>query len=345
MASEASSSAEPISVSIVVPTRNRASLLARALASLKAITIPRGLTCEIVVVDNASSDATAEEVLKASAGSPAPIRYVCEKRTGVAQARNTGVSAAQGTWIAFFDDDETAAPDWLEYLLLAAEVTGASCVGGAYRLDLSQDELSRLSPTCRAILGEKQTSGGLCRCTRRNRPGTGNALVSRDVFLRVGGFDEMLARGGSDWDFFARAERLGYQAWYTPDAIIYHHVPSHRMTQEYLLWASLRHGASLAFLDLRERGTWGVAVLAIFRAVQAIGINLPIFVLHAALAQSPALLGRKCLLWRAIGYSRQTLRILAPRMLPQAAFFESIEFHRELEAVATRVLPGGRAQE
>ncbi|MFV0281412.1 MAG: glycosyltransferase family 2 protein [Rhodoblastus sp.] len=117
------------SVSVVIPTLNRQASLRRALASVAAQTGLDGLSLEIIVVDN-SSDASARETVAAFPQAGWPIRYVSEPVPGVATARNAGVAAAQGRWIAFLDDDEEARPDWIAHMSRIAQETGAQAVFG-----------------------------------------------------------------------------------------------------------------------------------------------------------------------------------------------------------------------
>ncbi len=93
-------------ISVVVPTYNRADLLDRAIASVLAQSIP---VREILVVDDGSTDGTA-----ALAGTwPAVVRYIRQANGGVAVARNTGIAAARGEWIALLDSDDQWAPEKL----------------------------------------------------------------------------------------------------------------------------------------------------------------------------------------------------------------------------------------
>ena len=85
-------------------------MLDNALQSLIVQEIDDGILCEILVVDNASTDNTKRIVEVASKRSSIPIRYIFENRKGVAQARNRGIKESYGNWIAFFDDDHNPFP-------------------------------------------------------------------------------------------------------------------------------------------------------------------------------------------------------------------------------------------
>src|SRR6202021_1989861 len=102
------------SVTIAIPTHNRARILRETLESLNAIAIPDAAAIECVVVDNASNDET-PEVVDAAAKSSArfPIRRVFEARQGSSFARNRAVDEARSEIIAFIDDDAIADREWL----------------------------------------------------------------------------------------------------------------------------------------------------------------------------------------------------------------------------------------
>ena len=101
-------------LSVVIGTYNRADLLGRSLAALQAQRTAPGLSWELVVVDNNSSDHTRSVIDTAGATFPAPLRYVFEPRQGVGLARNTGVLRAQGEIIAFTDDDCRPEATWVQ---------------------------------------------------------------------------------------------------------------------------------------------------------------------------------------------------------------------------------------
>jgi hypothetical protein len=98
----------PPRISLVLVTRNRAAMLARCLTSLLAQT---RLPDEWVVVDNGSTDDTAQVVQRFAA--TLPMRTLVEPVPGVGQARATGCAAATGDVLAFIDDDAVADPGWL----------------------------------------------------------------------------------------------------------------------------------------------------------------------------------------------------------------------------------------
>jgi glucosyl-dolichyl phosphate glucuronosyltransferase len=100
-----------IEISVVICTRNRASQLSNVLDSLSALVIPENLVWELVIVDNGSSDNTAEIV--GSYASRLPVRCVREETPGLSNARNKGVAEARGEYICWTDDDVELDSYWL----------------------------------------------------------------------------------------------------------------------------------------------------------------------------------------------------------------------------------------
>ena len=99
-----------LTISVVVCSFNRAEGLRSALASLYDLETGNLFSYEIIVIDNASTDATPATIAQAAIESKTPLRGVYEGRKGIAPARNRGIAEAKGEWVAFFDDDQRADP-------------------------------------------------------------------------------------------------------------------------------------------------------------------------------------------------------------------------------------------
>src|SRR5919197_55125 len=122
-------------VSVVVPTHNRARLLSRTLRSICA---QQSVDFEVVVVDDGSTDDTAA----VAAAADTRVKIICNPRPcGVSVARNIGITAARGDWIAFCDDDDLWAPDKLAAQLSAAD---EARLGWVYSGDVTVDDQSRV---------------------------------------------------------------------------------------------------------------------------------------------------------------------------------------------------------
>ena len=110
--------------SVVIPTLDRADVISRALESVRAQSEQR---FEIVVVDDGSSDNTAEIV---AALGDERILYVRQEHRGVTAARNTGVRTARAPWLTFLDSDDEVEPEWLTaYRRALEEGADIVCMG------------------------------------------------------------------------------------------------------------------------------------------------------------------------------------------------------------------------
>ncbi|MGH9666091.1 MAG: glycosyltransferase, partial [Bryobacteraceae bacterium] len=101
-------------VTVVVPTRNRAALLRELVESLWKQTLDPE-TYEIIVVDNQSSDGTAEMIREMQGNSPCRLTFhVMKENKGPIHSRNAAARMAQGEILAFTDSDCRVTPEWLE---------------------------------------------------------------------------------------------------------------------------------------------------------------------------------------------------------------------------------------
>jgi GT2 family glycosyltransferase len=313
-------------VDVIVCTYDRAELLADTLESLLAQETRGACELEILVVDNDSRDATRAVVAAAARRARVAVRYFLETDHGVAHARNRGVREATAEWIAFLDDDELADPCWIRELTTLASAQRASCVSGANRLALPPGARD-LSPFCRGLLGATPEQDAPLPLTGKQLPGTGNVLIHRGVFDRVGPFDPDLVVGAEDEDFFRRVRAAGYAIWFAPRATIVHRIPAYRLTPAYLTWTASRHGVHYARRDAREGGRARVVRQGLLRAVQAVGTAASLLAARAA-GDEARRLEHRCRVARAVGYERQALRLVAP-WFTQARYFEGLEFRAE----------------
>jgi glycosyltransferase involved in cell wall biosynthesis len=304
-------------------------MLRGALESLARQETQGALTYEVIVVDNASTDETRLVVEQVAAESAVPVRYFYEATPGPAPARNCGVENAAGQWLAFFDDDELATPDWLWNLLDAAQHAQAAIVGGAMHLDLPPETLARLGGFVRQTsLREIRYYPTIRPYADKRLPGTNNARVAREVFQKVGLFDVAVVCGGSDSDFFLRARAAGISPYYTPHAVVRHRIPPNRITREYLRWDARQGCSAFARLDYRFKGRAMLVLLCGARVAHAVLIVVPRLAWGRLRKDPGEILGQRVRLWRAEGYVRGTLANLAPKWFPQRRYFADLEFRR-----------------
>ncbi|MCL5998016.1 MAG: glycosyltransferase [Chloroflexi bacterium] len=194
-------------VSVIIPTYNRARLVRDTLDSVLAQTY-RDL--EIVVVDDGSSDDTAAVVTAYSA----PVRYLRQQNAGQAAARNTGIRAAGGEFIAFLDDDDVWLPQKLEQQLPL--ISAASAPAWVY-CDAEVFDGTTGQPLHRFSQINPAHSGWIgASLILRDFIASPTPVVRRQVFEQVGYFDESpLLKRREDWDMWLRIAAYSPVA-YTP---------------------------------------------------------------------------------------------------------------------------------
>ncbi|GGM93762.1 glycosyl transferase [Thermus composti] len=187
-------------ISVVIPAHNEEAYLPAALEAVFAQTLP---PFEVIVVDNASTDRT-REVAEAFG-----VRVVYCGRKGVAHARQAGLLAARGEWVAMTDADSLPTPRWLEKL--AGKAPGAVALYGPLRFyGVSPLEAALSEWGYRAFLH-------LMALLRRPNLAGANMMVLKEAALKVGGFPEVEAR--EDVLLGYRLARLG-PVRYVPEALV-----------------------------------------------------------------------------------------------------------------------------
>ena len=203
---------KPPTVSVVVPTRNRAGYLEVALASLTAQDGPGPL--EILVVDDGSTDATPEITRRAGA-----THVPLAPPGGLNAARNAGVGTSSGELVAFVDDDVWAPPGWSSALAEGAlRHPDAEAFGGPIRARLE-------GPAPRACGREKPPITTLdlgTADTEAEMVWGANFAVRRDAFERHGPFDESLAGHGDEEEWLMALRAAGGRIVYLAGAWLDH---------------------------------------------------------------------------------------------------------------------------
>jgi glycosyltransferase involved in cell wall biosynthesis len=167
-------------ISVIIPVFNRANLVGRALASVYAQSRPAR---EVIVVDDGSSDRAGEYVRTHFP----QVRYIRQPNQGVSAARNRGIAAARGDWLAFLDSDD----EWLPRKL--AEQCQILQANPGYRMCHSNEIWVRRGRRANPMRKHAKSGGNIFqRCLPRCVISPSSAVVHRSVMETVGGFDEAL---------------------------------------------------------------------------------------------------------------------------------------------------------
>jgi glycosyltransferase involved in cell wall biosynthesis len=229
---------------VILCTYNRSESLTKTLASAARLKLPESVDWEVLVVDNNSNDQTREVTEDFCRQYPEHFRYLFEPRQGKSYALNRGIGEARGDIIAFIDDDVTFEPTWLQNLTASlhhgqwAGAGGRILPQGALALPNWVPLEDRYSLAPLGIFNPSLPAGPLAE-----PPFGTNMAFHRRVFERHGGFRVDLGPGdglehpqkSEDSEFGHRLISAGNALRYEPSAVVFHAVPSNRLTKKYFL--------------------------------------------------------------------------------------------------------------
>ena len=294
-------------VSVILCTWNNSKRLAITLDALGRCELPRGVTWEIVLVNNNSTDDTS--AIAQGFADALPLVYVEEPRQGLSRAKNAGLRVADGGLLIFTDDDVTPFREWVAaYWAAYQERPTGHYFGGPitseYECGRPVDELLQVAehsitgldwgPESRALDDSERfyPANWACPAAAIRAAGEFDTRLGLDSSLET-------RRVGETFDLMDRLTRLGMSPWYVPAARLMHFVPKTKCTIEfqaqnaeaigmYSVRAARPHRFLLTRPDLRAWCERRGATIA--------GIPWPLYVKTAVLAGQWALtraLGRR----------------------------------------------------
>ncbi|MEO1400889.1 MAG: glycosyltransferase [Cyanobacteria bacterium J06635_1] len=249
--------AEPL-ISAIICTHNRDQYLGAAIDSLLNQTFDQSGQYEVIVVDNASTDKTAQVV---QARLPHPrLTYIYESTLGLSVARNTGAKAAKGQILAYLDDDAEASPHWLSALYKVYEADPTVAIAGGKVTLLWPQGITQpprwLSDELASGLGAYDLGDELRIIQQPNLTPRGLNYSMRKQFLEsVGGFDASLGRVGKnllsneELHMTQLALRQSLKVVYVPDALAAHNVTPARLKPAWFLSRSWWQGISECYRE------------------------------------------------------------------------------------------------
>jgi glycosyltransferase involved in cell wall biosynthesis len=273
-------------VSVVIPCRNEEAHIEACVRSLLEQQSPAG-GFEIIVADGRSTDRTREIVRRLSLSHPA-LRVLDNDAQIVSTGLNAGIAAARGRIIVRADAHTAYASDYVRNCVAALEASGADNVGGPWHA-IGNDYVSR---AVAAAFHSPFGSGG-ARAHNLTYEGPVDTVYlgcwHREIFQRLGGFDEELVRNQDD-EFNLRIRRQGGTVWQSPAIRSWYQPRSSlrdlfRQYSQYGYWkvrvirkhrlpASWRHLVPpLLVLSLMLAGTmWWVSPRALAGALLVVGL-------------------------------------------------------------------------
>ncbi|MEQ8998302.1 MAG: hormogonium polysaccharide biosynthesis glycosyltransferase HpsE [Coleofasciculus sp. B1-GNL1-01] len=249
-----------IDFTVAIPTYNSANRLTKLLDKLRQQTDLDQITWEIIVVDNNSTDNTAQVVQEYQENwlADVPLTYILEPEQGAAYARLRAVKEAQGELIGFLDDDNLPNPDWIvQAHTFAKNHPQAGALSGQIHGEFEVEPPENFQ-RIQAFLAIREHGSTPHQFEPQNlRLPTAAALVVRrkawqesvpqrpHLKGRLAG--SML--GGEDYEPLLYMHKAGWEIWYHPDLHTYHQIPHWRLERDYLL--SISRGCGLATCQLR----------------------------------------------------------------------------------------------
>jgi glycosyltransferase involved in cell wall biosynthesis len=247
-------------ITIAIPTYNGAERFPLVLDGLYEQTQTKEITWEVIVIDNNSRDDTAQIVqnYQKKWGDAIALDYFFEARQGLAFARERAIQEAKGELVAFLDDDNIPAKDWVyQAVQFSLKYPRAGAYGGRILADFEVDPPENINK----IIGffairDRGDRANLYKPKVLSLPPGAGLVVRKKVWQeccaesyqfigRIG--DSML--GGTDYEMLVYIYKIGWEIWYNPEMSLKHKIPAHRLEKDYLF--SLIHGSCLTFFPLK----------------------------------------------------------------------------------------------
>jgi glucosyl-dolichyl phosphate glucuronosyltransferase len=256
-------------ISIIIPTLNRAALLARTLTSI-AREVDAASPVEVIVVDNGSTDTTEATVKTVRCDFPRhEWRYFYEPMPGCLSGRHRGAKEARGEILAYLDDDVVLSASWFDGLINAFSNPEVALVGGPslpeYEMEPPEwlQSLWHYDADGRRTLFELSLidSGPAVRPEDPLYVLGLNFSIRKAVFERCGGFHPDIVpkalqryQGDGETGLTVEVKAAGFHALYNPQVAVQHVIPASRMTLESFERRSFFQGVCDSYTLVRREG-------------------------------------------------------------------------------------------
>ena len=232
-----------IYVTIAVPTYKREKFI---VGNVKSILANRYENFELIVVDQSPSSSIGS-LLRQEFGSELKLRYVRVDRVGQSRARNIALKEARGELILYADDDVLVTEDWVQayldcYSNLQSQGITPGIMGGPVQGVWKAPKPDWWPEEFLYCLNEFDLPGGRQKYSGGHLPSTTNFACNTSLLRAVGGFDERIGYfgskrrldtvGGEDSRVVLQLQRMGYEPYFEPRALVRHIMVEERLTRK-----------------------------------------------------------------------------------------------------------------
>ncbi|MEO0540980.1 MAG: hormogonium polysaccharide biosynthesis glycosyltransferase HpsE [Cyanobacteria bacterium P01_A01_bin.105] len=230
---------------VVIPTYNGARRLPAVLDCLCWQLGLSDLGWEVIVVDNNSTDATAEVVRRYQTDWPtgSTLRYVFEPRQGAGNARTCGIHAANSELVGFLDDDNLPGLTWVQAAYrFGQDNPRVGVYGSRIQGDFETTPPRHFERISSLLALTERGSGPIPYLPERKvlPPGAG-LVVRRQAWLDHVPHDLVMTQkigqreAGEDLEVVLHIQKAGWEVWYNPHMRVAHRIPRQRLTRQYLV--------------------------------------------------------------------------------------------------------------
>jgi len=314
-----------LGLSFVICCYNGAARVPKVLEHIAAQQIEPPMSFEVVVVDNASTDGTAEEARRcwAALGTPAPLRVIHESVPGIAHARIAGIAAARYDVLSFVDDDNWIGSSWCATVLtLMAQSPRLAALGArgspAFEQGPPPSWFQRYQ-SAYAVGPQRSDRDGQCDhiygAGLSVRKSALNALTARGFVPLLAGRTGAGLDAGEDAEICFALKLAGWELSCHPDLVFQHAIPRKRLDEAYLLGLYRGFGRSSARQDIyrwieRNRGV-PPSRLALYLGLRALFLSATKATFWGCLSLSPSPNAPDRRLRRKVAFAYHSSRWLA----------------------------------
>ncbi|WP_016952697.1 hormogonium polysaccharide biosynthesis glycosyltransferase HpsE [Anabaena sp. PCC 7108] len=235
-----------LNFTVAIPTYNGEHRLPELLERLQKQLKTEHLSWEIIVVDNNSTDKTAEVVrtYQKNWRCPYALKYCFEPKQGAAHARKKAIAESESELIGFLDDDNYPNSNWVAAAYnFAQKYPQAGAYGSQIHANWEikpPENFQKIAPFL--AITERGNLPLLYKPTKKLLPPSAGLVVRKEAWIDNVPIDPILTgrvKGnmltGEDLEMLSYIQKSGWEIWYNPEMEIYHQIPSSRLKREYLI--------------------------------------------------------------------------------------------------------------